>query len=62
MNMINLLFKSVLSFFILPIIFIIGTFIENQTVLNLFLSAGILSAIYFGLYVIVQIRKEIFGG
>lgn len=56
-----LLFNTLISFLLIPGVIIISTFIENLTLANLFLSASLLSTIYFVILNIVEIRKEIFG-
>lgn len=56
-----LLFNTLLSFLLIPIIIIISTFIGNKILVNIFLSASLISAIYFVILNIIEIRKEIFG-
>ncbi len=61
MNLKILLFKSFICFLLIPFIFIIGTFIKNDTDFKIFLFASLITAVYFGYETIIQIRKDIFG-
>lgn len=61
MNTKILIFNTIISFFLIPLIIIISTFIGNKILVNIFLSASLISAIYFVILNIIEIRKEIFG-